>query len=188
MRIPNRKHDSIMYLTENIISSDVYREVGERCVNSLPGWVLGEYIKLRAHLRERPFTVEEASRILERPMDTVMVALSHMSRGGLVSMVPDPENAKKRIYILRPVPVTRGDLEGILKKAADLIRTRVDYSFILVLLFYKKISDQWKLDFESAVKRLTEKGYSQQEAAELVKEGHTSTASRYPKSTCGTTW
>jgi len=33
--------------------------------------------------------------------------------------------------------LTRGDLEGLLKAAADLIRTRVDYTFILVFFFIR---------------------------------------------------
>ncbi|MEM4936491.1 MAG: hypothetical protein QW780_05740, partial [Sulfolobales archaeon] len=113
--------------------------------NSIPQWVLNDYIKLRAYFGEKPFTVDDASKVLEKPSDTVMVLLSNLSRGNLVNVAVDPENPKRKIYALRPIPVTRGDLEGILKKAADLIRTRVDYSFILVLLFYKRISDQWKL-------------------------------------------
>ncbi|MEM1613262.1 MAG: type I restriction-modification system subunit M, partial [Desulfurococcaceae archaeon] len=138
--------------------------------NSLPRWVLNDYIKLRAYFGERPFTVDDASKVLEKPLDTVMVLISHLSRGNLVNVAVDPENPKKKIYALRPIPVTRGDLEGILKKAADLIRTRVDYSFILVLLFYKRISDQWKLEYEVTVKKLVEEGYSTQEAGGLAKE------------------
>ncbi|MEM1668252.1 MAG: class I SAM-dependent DNA methyltransferase [Thermofilaceae archaeon] len=138
--------------------------------NSILQWVLNDYIKLRAYFGEKPFTVDDASKVLEKPSDTVMVLLSNLSRGNLVNVAVDPENPKRKIYALRPIPVTRGDLEGILKKAADLIRTRVDYSFILVLLFYKRISDQWKLEYESTVKKLVEEGYSTQEAGSLAKE------------------
>jgi len=44
--------------------------------------------------------------------------------------------------IIKEYKLTRNDIEGILKKAADLIRTRVDYKFILILLFLKRISDK----------------------------------------------
>jgi len=126
--------------------------------NTLPSWVLNDYIRLRAYFGERPFTVEDASKVLERPIDSVITLLSTLRRNNLVVVAVDPENPKKKIYSLRPIPVTRGDLESILKKAADLIRTRVDYSFILVLLFYKKISDQWKLEFQKTYKELIDEG------------------------------
>jgi len=132
--------------------------------------MLNDYIRLRAYFGEKPFTVEEASKVLERPSDSVMTLLSNLRRHNLVVVALDPENPSKKIYSLRPIPVTRGDLESILKKAADLIRTRVDYSFILVLLFYKRISDQWKLEFEKTRKELVEEGYSPEEARELAKE------------------
>ena len=138
--------------------------------NSLSLWMLNDYIRLRAYFGEKPFTVEEASKVLERPVDSVMTLLSNLRRHNLVIVASDPENPSKKIYSLRPIPVARGDLESILKKAADLIRTRVDYSFILVLLFYKRISDQWKLEFEKTQKELIEEGYSPEEAKELAKE------------------
>ncbi len=138
--------------------------------NSIPSWMINEYIRLRAYFGEKPFTVEDASKVLERPVDSVITLLSTLRRHNLVVVATDPDNPKKKIYSLRPIPVTRGDLESILKKAADLIRTRVDYSFILVLLFYKKISDQWKLEFQKTYKELIEEGYSSEEAKELAKE------------------
>ena len=139
-------------------------------MNSLPNWIINEYIKLRAYFGEKPFTVEDASKILERPVDSVITLLSNLRQHNLVVVATDPENPKKKIYSLRPIPVSRGDLESILKKAADLIRTRVDYSFILVLLFYKKISDQWKLEYEKTYKKLREEGYSHEDATKLAKE------------------
>ncbi len=139
-------------------------------MNRLPDWILNDYIKLRAYFGEKPFRVEEAVHVLERPIDSVNTLLSILRRHNLINVGLDPENPKKRIYSLRPIPVTRGDLEGILKKAADLIRTRVDYSFILVLLFYKRISDQWKLEFEKTYRELIGEGYSPEEARKLAKE------------------
>ena len=124
--------------------------------NNILKWVLKDYIKLRAYFGEKPFTVDDASKVLERPVDSVITLLSNLRRHNLIRVALDPDNPKRKIYSLRPIPVTRGDLETILKKAADLIRTRVDYSFILVLLFYKKISDQWKVEFQRTYKQLLE--------------------------------
>lgn len=131
--------------------------------------MLNDYIVLRSRFGEKPFTVDEASKVLERPVDSVMTLLSSLRKYGLVIVAVDPSNPRRKIYSLRSIPVTRGDLESILKKAADLIRTRVDYSFILVLLFYKKISDQWKLEFQRTYKELVEQGYASEEAKELAR-------------------
>lgn len=42
---------------------------------------------------------------------------------------------------LTPKTVTRDELNSLVDKAADLIRTAVDYKFILVLLFLKRMND-----------------------------------------------
>ncbi|MEM4384141.1 MAG: class I SAM-dependent DNA methyltransferase [Candidatus Caldarchaeum sp.] len=55
-------------------------------------------------------------------------------------------------------------MEALLKRAADLIRTRVDYTFILVLLFYKRISDKWRVEFEQAYREALADGLSEEEA------------------------
>jgi type I restriction enzyme M protein len=60
---------------------------------------------------------------------------------------------------------TRDTLINLLKQAADLIRTRVDYTFILLLLFYKAYSDKWQKEFEEKKKRLIfEEGWTEDEA------------------------
>jgi type I restriction enzyme M protein len=45
-------------------------------------------------------------------------------------------------------PITREELNSLVDKAADIIRTATDYKFILVLLFLKRVSDTWKEEFE----------------------------------------
>jgi len=40
---------------------------------------------------------------------------------------------------LAPKKVSRGELYSLVDRAADLIRTAVDYKFILVLLFFEEI-------------------------------------------------
>jgi type I restriction enzyme M protein len=42
---------------------------------------------------------------------------------------------------LFPRRVTREELNSLVDKAADLIRTALDYKFILVLLFLKRLND-----------------------------------------------
>ena len=40
--------------------------------------------------------------------------------------------------------IIREELNSLVDKAADLIRTAIDYKFILVLLFLKRLDDVWK--------------------------------------------
>jgi type I restriction enzyme M protein len=62
---------------------------------------------------------------------------------------------------LFPKSITREELNSLVDKAADIIRTATDYKFILVLLFLKRISDTWREEFEEKkqefVKYLDEK-------------------------------
>jgi type I restriction enzyme M protein len=67
--------------------------------------------------------------------------------------------------------VSRNDLNALVERAADLIRTAVDYKFILVLLFLKRLNDVWMREREKARERLIkEGGLSEKEAEEEVDE------------------
>ena len=67
--------------------------------------------------------------------------------------------------------VSRNDLNALVDKAADLIRTAVDYKFILVLLFLKRLNDVWRKEREKARARLIEEGgLSEKEAEREVDE------------------
>jgi len=68
---------------------------------------------------------------------------------------------------LVPKKVTRDELNFLVDKAADLIRTAVDYKFILVLLFLKRINDLWKTEKRQYKQRLLkEADLSEKEAEE----------------------
>ena len=61
--------------------------------------------------------------------------------------------------------LTREELNSLVDRAADLIRTAVDYIFILVLLFLKRINDVWWAERRRIVERLVkEVGLSKEEA------------------------
>jgi len=63
--------------------------------------------------------------------------------------------------------LTREELNSLVDKAADLIRTAVDYKFILVLLFLKRLNDLWKVERLQIEERLVrEIGLSEEEAEE----------------------
>jgi type I restriction enzyme M protein len=67
--------------------------------------------------------------------------------------------------VLFPRKVTREELNSLVDRAADLIRTAVDYKFILVLLFLKRLNDLWKSERLQAKERLMkEAGLSEEEA------------------------
>ena len=152
----------------------------------LPEWINKRYEILWKSFKSNPFRLEDALGELNKGIneikdakDEVIVILSELRKEGMLSVAFDPEDARRRIYKLRSKTevisdtlsfdkkkLTRSEIERILKSAADLIRTRVDYSFILVLLFYKRISDKWKMEYQAAYDDAIAGGLSSEEAKE----------------------
>jgi len=65
---------------------------------------------------------------------------------------------------LLPKKVTRDELNSLVDRAADLIRTAVDYKFILVLLFLKRVNDLSKIERDRYMQRLKKiEGMSEKE-------------------------
>lgn len=128
----------------------------------------------------KEFTMTEATKILEAKKqdsaDQVPVFLSELRKEGWLEVQSNKDDARKKIYTLKDRfnlsggihaaggKLTRSDIESILKKAADLIRTRLDYKFILILLFMKRVSDKWEQDFDKAYKEALKDGLSEEEA------------------------
>ncbi len=149
----------------------------------LPKWLEERHSKLWEKFGNSSFRMEEAVELLSKDSgvekEEVAVVLSELRKAGWVKVELDPEDARKRIYklkskgniikdelTLKEGKLSRSDIETILKKAADLIRTRVDYKFILVLLFLKQISDKWDMEYERAYKEALEDGLSVDEATD----------------------
>ena len=147
----------------------------------LPRWLDKRYEILWEAFQSSPFRVEDAAAVLKEKIDDseeqINVVLSELRKRGMLKVEFDPTDARKRIYQLQSKQqiiseklslesrqLTRGDLERLLKAAADLIRTRVDYTFILVLLFYKRISDRWEMEFENAYDEALADGLTAEEA------------------------
>lgn len=148
---------------------------------SLPKWVEAGYSILWAYYTTSPFRLEEATKLLiETNGDTpekIPVLLSRLRKAGRLTVTSDEVDARKKIYTLKSRnamvseifdinsnTLTRQDLDALLKRAADIIRTRVDYKFILLPLFLKRISDKWEIEFEEAKFDAMEDGYSEEEA------------------------
>ena len=147
----------------------------------LPKWLEVRYNILWDSFGGFPFCLDDAARVLaEKNKDRreeVPVFLSELRKAGLLLVSLDPSDGRRRIYRLRSreevigevfsvvgEELSRSDLEGLLKKAADLIRTRVDYEFILILLFLKRVSDKWRVEYEQAYQEALRDGLSPEEA------------------------
>ncbi len=152
----------------------------------LPDWINKRYEILWQSFQSSSFRFEEAAIVLSKKIkdakDEVNVVLSELRKAGMLTAEFDPADARKRIYKLKSKKemisdklsfdkkkLTRSELESILKSAADLIRTRVDYTFILVMLFYKRISDKWAMEFRAAYNEAIADGLSEEEAKKEAK-------------------
>jgi len=143
-------------------------------------WVLSRYERLWSAFGDRRFTRDDVVEVLRRfegsafSEDSVNALLSEMRRAGLLVVESDLLDARRKIYTLKPpqklrdlLPkedLTRADLEALMKRAADLIRTRVDYEFILILLFLKRVSDKWVVEYNQAYQEALADGLSPDEA------------------------
>lgn len=147
--------------------------------SSLEKWLERRYEILWDSFQKRTFTRSEAASVLKEKLKddqkSVNVVLSELRKAGWLSTKTDPTDARKTLYQLKALKevlgeplkaeeLTREQLEALLKKAADLIRTRVDYKFILILLFLKRISDKWEMEFQQAYQEALKDGLSEEEA------------------------
>ena len=136
-----------------------------------PSWVREYFFILYREFKDKPFTAEEAQRTFfkaGRSLENVFKVLGPLQRAGLVQeagRLPDGK-ALYRI-LLREDDVkapNKDEVFRLLKSAADVIRTAVRYESILLLLFYKVVSDKW----ESIALEEMSKGYVQEEAYVLT--------------------
>jgi type I restriction enzyme M protein len=106
--------------------------------------------------------------------ESLNVLLSELRKAGLLVVEADLLDARRKIYMLRAPKklkdllaekdMSRAELENLMKRAADLIRTRVDYEFILILLFLKRVSDKWVIEYKKAYEEALADGLSPEEA------------------------
>lgn len=151
---------------------------------NLPNWLQNKYSCLWQEFNSKSFRLEDAIKVLEEKTkdrkENIPVFLSELRKAGWLTVESDPQDYRKSIYTLRSKEeiireffknsLGRDDLESLLKRAADLIRTRVDYKFILVLLFLKRISDKWELEYEQALKEAKADGLNEKQAQQEAKK------------------
>lgn len=149
----------------------------------LPRWIDNRYNLFWENFGKKPFRLEDAEKVLKdnkiEYLEGINALMSELKKAGWLNVELDPNDSRKRRYKLKSKEeiigevfevkknsFTRTDIEGLLKRAADLIRTRVDYKFILILLFYKRISDKWQLEYENAYEEALQDDFSEIEAEE----------------------
>ena len=140
----------------------------------IPSWVGRRYEILWEAFSGSTFRFEDAAKVLmdknRDAWEQVPVFLSELRKAGLLLVESDVRDARQKLYRLQSrneafrKTLGRGEIDALLKRAADLIRTRVDYKFILILLFLKRISDKWEMEFEEAYKEALADGLSEEEA------------------------
>ena len=144
-------------------------------VGKLDDWARNRYLKLISEIGEKEFTREEAEEILrkhELELENVGKLFSVLRDVDLIQVREDKGDSRRNVYnfvFLGPTKkakgkVNRNELIGVLKKAADLIRTSVDYKVMLLFLFYKSVSDMYNFKADQYKKE----GYSEVDSYMIV--------------------
>ncbi len=144
-------------------------------------WIMNRYNTMLANFDDKQFSRDEVIKLLKEKYNdnegTVDTLISEMKKQDLIRSYQNEYDKRSVLYKLNKDfgllkynnKITRSDLESMLKKAADLIRTRVDYKYILILLFLKRISDKWEEEYNKAVNELVNSGLNKSEAKEEAK-------------------
>ena len=147
----------------------------------LANWIKNRYFALQEKFKKNTFTFTEAFRALfdlyHDSENQTKLVLSELKRASYLKTSKNPKDAREKIYqlvdIFKPSgALTREELTGILKTAADIIRTRVDYTFILLLLFYKAVSDRWERQFQEKYSEFVKEGLKQKEAVREASQSY----------------
>jgi type I restriction enzyme M protein len=141
-----------------------------------PSWVREYFFVLYREMGNKVFTAEEAQKIFSKvgkSIDNVYKVLSPLMKSGLVKEAGKSADGKALYQIVlqgseEVRSPSKDEVLRLLKSAADVIRTAVPYESILLLLFYKVVSDKW----EAIALRYKSEGYSPEEAYILANEDY----------------
>jgi len=121
--------------------------------NVEPSWVIEYFFILHREFKSKEFTAEEANDVLAKvgkSISNVYKILSPLMKAGLIKQTGNNKDGKTLYQIIVDksdevkIP-TKDEILRLLKSAADIIRTAVSYESILLLLFYKVVSDKWEV-------------------------------------------
>lgn len=149
----------------------------EQTIKKAPKWIKKRYLSFLTKFKEKKFDFDQAQNFLkEKYKDSeaqTKLILSELQKAGYLKSERALKDRREKIYTLINIfkkqvnnneVDNRSQLNSILKNAADIIRTRVDYTFILLLLFYKAVSDRWEVEFDKKYKNLLKEGWKEVEA------------------------
>jgi len=139
-----------------------------------PSWVRDYFFILYREIGSKAFTAEEAQRTFSkagRSIDNVYKVLSPLMKAGLLKEVgKSPDGRALYQFVVQgnigSKTPSKDEVLRLLKSAADVIRTAVPYESILLLLFYKVISDKW----EAIAEREIANGLSKEEAYSIAND------------------
>jgi len=149
----------------------------EQTIKKVPKWIEKRYLSFLTQFKEKKFDFNQAQNFLKEKYkdskDQTKLILSELQKAGYLKSERAFKDRREKIYTLINIfkkeinnnnVDSRSQLNSILKNAADIIRTRVDYTFILLLLFYKAVSDRWEAEFDKRYKNLLKEGWKEVEA------------------------
>ena len=117
-------------------------------VRNFDPWIRIRYRILLEEFGNREFTSKDVEEILKKhrkELANVREFLGKLCKDGFLGC---REEGKRKVYWIKQLKleekvVARDEIIKTMKMGADLIRGRVDYKNLLVLLFYKALSDKW---------------------------------------------
>jgi len=160
--------------------------------NIEPPWVREYSLILYSEFKGDAFTADDAQRVLTKAgksMDNIYKLISPLMKMGLLQRVGETKDGKTLYgFIIGGGNVIKtpgkDDLIRLLKSAADNIRTAVSYESILLLLFYKVVSDKWS----NIVSTYKKEGYTDEQAYILANEEYLKLYDENGKSKKPLTW
>ena len=115
-------------------------------LKSFEPWIRIRYRILKEELGNKEFTSKEVEEILKKhnkQLENINELLNILVKENLLEV---KKINKQNIYQIKDKSLesntlTKDHLIRVLKMGADIIRSRVDYKTLLILLFYKALSD-----------------------------------------------
>lgn len=127
-------------------------------MKSYEPWIRSRYHILLEEFGDKKFTKQQALKVLferGKPLQNLNEFFAILEQDGLIEKIKSNKIFYYKLKKLRDrnVKITKDELFRILKTAADYIRGGTDYRMLLILVFYKALSDKWKEKVEEFLKQ-----------------------------------